>query len=628
MRRTIGALGAILCVVLVAPQQAARAGGMSPTTTTLSSSADPAVAGQPVTLTASVSGGVAGTPTGSVSFAELGQSPFGSAPLQGGQASLTVTLPAGMHYLTASYGGDLGFFPSSDSMTQRWGPPVDAQIAVTGSPDPSPTGVPVTLSAVVDPAAGAGLATGSVTFSDGATVLGTAYLGPAGGDADGLGPAATLTVSNLAAGTHSITASYSGDGNLNPVTSGAVAELIGQPIATSTSLTSSPNPSPSGETASFTVDVSARGSPTFPTGQVTLVEGTTVLATAQVGSGSPALLTLSNLAPGVHQVVASYGGDGADFAPSTSAPVTQVVLGGGATPTSVTVSASAEPAFGQPVTVTAAVTASGPGTPSGTITFTNLGSSLGTVPLGSDGTASMTLTPPAGFLSLGAAYSGDGTFAASVTAFPFGLTVAAMSTKLQLTATPDPAVLAQAVTLTVHLTPAGAASPGPTGHVSFLDGAVTLGTAYLDPTGTATLTVASFAAGSHMIAAQYLGDGNYESSNTASLSEAVARAPTSTSVASSANPAATGQSVTITASVSSDAGTPTGTVAFLDGTASLGSAVLAGGQASVTSAALAPDAHAVTAVYSGDASFSGSTSPVLDEVVLPQRATGTRSSGP
>src|SRR5262249_30204196 len=90
---------------------------------------------------------------------------------------------------------------------------------------------------------------------------------------------------------------------------------------------------------------------------------------------------------------------------------------------------------------------------------------------------------------------------------------------------------------------------------------------------------------------------------------------TTTTVASSANPSAFGQSATFTATVSGIATTasmPTGTVTFtVDGIvqAPIG---LSNGQASITIAALGVGDHTVTAVYNGDGSFSSSKSAALD----------------
>jgi len=498
--------------------------GPSPTVTELSSSADPVDAGQAVSLTASVSGEGAGTPTGTVSFAELGQSPFGIAALAGGLASITVTLPAGVRQVVATYGGNGQFSGSSDSLTQRWGPPVPVQVAAAGSPNPAPSGFGVTLTATVSPVAGAGLATGHVTFSDGSTVLGVAHLGPPDLAGDGPGRTATLTVSGLAAGVHAITATYSGDGHLL-VGTAAFSEVIGPPVTTSTTLSSSPSPSARGQALSVTIGVTAQGVSTFPGGVVTLLDGGTVLATAQVGSGSPALLTLTDLAPGVHELTAEYGGEPPNFAPSTSPTVTQTVLGGGSAATSISLAASGQPAFGQPLAVRATVWAGPQTAPTGTVTFTSFGSPLGSVPLGADGTASLTFSPAAGPLSLDAAYSGDATFAASTTPQPYGLLVLPMATSLTVVADPNPVAVTQPVVLTGHVTPAGASSPGPAGQVSFLDGAVPLGTANLDAAGTATLVVDYMAPGSHLVTAQYLGDGSYGASDSTPFTETVEQVP-------------------------------------------------------------------------------------------------------
>ena len=95
----------------------------------------------------------------------------------------------------------------------------------------------------------------------------------------------------------------------------------------------------------------------------------------------------------------------------------------------------------------------------------------------------------------------------------------------------------------------------------------------------------------------------------------IVAAPTTTSVAAMPNPSAFGQSVTFTATVTG-AGTPTGSVTFLDGSTTLGSGTLNGsGKATFVISTLAVGPHSITAVYGGNSTFSGSTSPVLTETV-------------
>jgi hypothetical protein len=89
-----------------------------------------------------------------------------------------------------------------------------------------------------------------------------------------------------------------------------------------------------------------------------------------------------------------------------------------------------------------------------------------------------------------------------------------------------------------------------------------------------------------------------------------------------------GQAITFTATVKpTGVGTPTGTVSFYDGTRPLGSSPLAAGSASVMTT-LAAGAHTITAVYAGDASFTGNTSVALAPSVLDFNLTlGTTASG-
>src|SRR6185503_13215968 len=102
-------------------------------------------------------------------------------------------------------------------------------------------------------------------------------------------------------------------------------------------------------------------------------------------------------------------------------------------------------------------------------------------------------------------------------------------------------------------------------------------------------------------------------------------ASTTTSLASSPNPSVVGQSVALTATVavtSPGAGSPGGSVEFFDGVTSLGTAPVSAGSALLNTSALAVGPHSLTAVYSGNTSFSGSTSAAHGHTVN-QAATST-----
>ena len=101
------------------------------------------------------------------------------------------------------------------------------------------------------------------------------------------------------------------------------------------------------------------------------------------------------------------------------------------------------------------------------------------------------------------------------------------------------------------------------------------------------------------------------------VSYTVNRATTTTAVSSSKNPADEGESVTFTAvvAVANGQGTPTGTVAFRDGDATLATVPLSGNGSATTSSSFTAGQHNITAQYSGDSNFAGSTSAVLEQQV-------------
>src|SRR5205823_2886450 len=129
--------------------------------------------------------------------------------------------------------------------------------------------------------------------------------------------------------------------------------------------------------------------------------------------------------------------------------------------------------------------------------------------------------------------------------------------------------------------------------------------------GKATLPGSTLGVGTHVIFATYQGDTVFAASPpSVTFTQTVTQAPTTTTLASSANPSVLGQPVTVTATVAPvapGAGTPSGDVVFtVDGVAQPPSA-LAGGQATFTPAApLSLGAHSIVAAYGGDTSFAAS----------------------
>ena len=156
--------------------------------------------------------------------------------LSGGVANFsTAGLAAGSHQITANYSGSADFSSSASSITQQVDPPppTDTTTAPTSSLNPAPLGATVKFTATVTPTP----TVGTVQFAIDGTPTGNARALSGG--------VATLSASNLAAGSHQITASYSGSTNFTP-SAAAITQLVDPPAAadTTTTLTSSRNPAP------------------------------------------------------------------------------------------------------------------------------------------------------------------------------------------------------------------------------------------------------------------------------------------------------------------------------------------------------------------------------------------------
>ena len=442
---------------------------------------------------------------------------------------------------------------------------------------------------------------------------------------------ATLTTGVLAVGPHALTVGYLGDGNVAPSTSSAVTETISQ-ATTTTSLTSSANPSVTGRAVTFTAKVSvvAPGAGT-PTGSVTFMDGATPLATVMLDATRQATLTTSTLAVGAHPITAVYGGD-AGFATSKS-PVLTETIGKAATKTTL-VSSGTPVVHGVPVTFTATVTvvAPGAGTPTGTVTFLDGATPLGTVALDAMGQASLTTSAlVAGARAITVRYAGDGSFAPSASA-ALSETVTKASTLTALVTSTSTAVAGQPVVLTATVSVVAPGAGTPTGTVTFLNGTATLGTATLNAAGQAMLTTSTMTLGGYTIAARYVGDASFLTSTSSALTVTVAKAATATTVSAAVNPAVLHQAVTLTAAVtvvSPGSGAPTGTVTFFDGPTALGTGALnPTGHATLTTSALALGSHSITASYGGAASFNGSVSTVFTETITPATSVTTLTAAP
>jgi hypothetical protein len=286
----------------------------APTTTSLTSSKNPSSFHQAVTFTATVAGSFGNTPIGVVGFKNGGVS-MGSVALSGGVATLTVsTLSVGSHSITASYAGNGANLPSTSAALTQTVKKASTTTTLVSSVNPSSFHQSVTFIASVHRSFG-GTATGTVTFKDGSTIIGTGLVNSTG--------VASFATTALSVAIHSITASYGGDGNFLGSVSAPLAQTVNM-ANSSTTLTSSLNPSTHGSAVTFTAKVTGAfgGS---PAGTVTFKDGTTVIGTGVLNTTTHlATFTTSALAVGTHPITATYPGSGT-FHHSVSAVLNQVV---------------------------------------------------------------------------------------------------------------------------------------------------------------------------------------------------------------------------------------------------------------------------------------------------------------
>ena len=495
---------------------------------------------------------------------------------------------------------------------------------------------------VVDPGSTAVASpTGTVTFYDSGTSIGTGTLAVVNGLDQ-----ASYTTSTLSTAIHTITAAYtSGDGNFNASPASSPTFQYVFRASTATSVTGPGASAVSGQPVTFTATVTVLYGSTAvasPSGTVTFYDAGTSIGTgtlAVVNGLDQATYTTSALAIGSHTITAAYtSGDGNFNASPASSPITQVV---GMANTATSVATSGTPSVsGQSVTFTATVTVAGLGStavasPTGTVTFYDAGTAIGTGTLavvnGLDQATYTTSALATGSNTITAAYtSGDGNFNASPTSSPITQVVAKANTTTSVITSGTPTVSGQSVTFTATVTVAGLGSTtvaSPTGTVTFYDAgtAIGMGTlAVVNGLDQATYTTSAWRA-SHTITSSYTsGDGNFNASPASSpITQVVGMANTATSVATSGTPSVSGQSVTFTATVtvaspgSTTVASPTGTVTFYDAGTSVGTGTLAVvnglDQATYTTSVLGTASHAITAAYiSGDGNFnpSSASSPI------------------
>jgi hypothetical protein len=452
--------------------------------------------------------------------------------------------------------------------------------------------------------------------------------------------------------------------------------------ATTTSLTPSSTSFTHG--TAVTLKTSVAGSGGTPTGDVAVMTDSPLVSNQgqvflTLASGA-ASGSVGSLPGGSYNVWGNYSGDGT-FAPSASSktPITvtpeastlelQVSENANGQSTSL---AGQQISYGTPAIINgypiptseANCTSNCPyfSSPTGTVTFTDNGNPLNTMVLNTEGDAEYTTGALAvGAHSIAASYSGDGSYNKSTsTPGTVAFTVTKGVTQVAVSSALGTIAQGQTTTLTALVETSGG-GVAPTGSVTFLAGATTLGTgtlsAIVNSYAVATYTITgaqstALAAGAVALTGTYPGDTNYSSGTSTTPASLTITAPTAllpsttTATASSSTGSPTARinlSITVTGKTGSAA--PSGTVDLQSGGVDLtpgGIAITAVTSTDTSkatyffdnSAASLPQGNnPVVITYSGDTAYAPSqfglslTNPLTDFSMLAQTPTVTVAGG-
>ena len=474
------------------------------------------------------------------------------------------------------------------------------------------TGQSVTLTAAVTSTSTVN--SGTVTFF--VTGIGSA----SGGVVNGVATASLPVPAGQAPGSYAINAVYAAISPLANSSDNTKSLVISKAGTTTTASAAGATFSASQQTVTLNAAV------TSPSGAVNggtvsfTVTGVGAATSGAVANGAAsATLTIpAGQAAASYAIQATYSGTG-NLNGSSDGSKSLTITAAATTTTTAVAAAATFRTTAQPVMLSATVTSAAGLVNGGTFTFTVTG--VGSATSGSvvNGTASATLTIPAGqaagSYAINAVYSGSGNFPGSSDNTKSLAISKANTTTTASAASANFSALQQTVTLNAAVSsPSGAVNSGTvsftvTGVGSATSGTVTNGAA------SATLTLpAGQAAASYAIQATYSGTGNLNGSSDGSKSLVIAPAVTTTT---SANPAAatfrtTAQPVTLSATATSTSGKVNGgTFTFnVLGIGPVTSGNVVNGAASATltlPAGQAAGSYTINAVYSGNGTLPGSS---------------------
>ncbi|MBO1901854.1 Ig-like domain repeat protein [Leucobacter weissii] len=281
--------------------------GVVASTVTVSAPTNPATVGVPGELQASVTTPTAGIDlSGTVEFFADGTSIGTTTVDTSGAATLTgVSLPVNDHQITAEYSGNTNIAPATSDPILYTVEKASTTTSLTVSPNPVTVGQETVLTATVSGYA----AEGAVEFFNGATPL---------GESTTTNGVASLPVSALPPGDHTITAVYAGDSSNTASTSDPITVTVAK-HTTTTVLTVAPDVMSVEDATTLTATVTGG----TPTGDIDFLADGTSLESVPLVNGA-ATLRVSGLPAGDHALTAGYSGN-ADHAESVSDAVVLTV---------------------------------------------------------------------------------------------------------------------------------------------------------------------------------------------------------------------------------------------------------------------------------------------------------------
>ena len=452
-----------------------------------------------------------GVATGTITF-KSGSATLGTAALDSsGTAEMqTISVPSGTDSLTAVFPGDASFLASTsaaDSIT------VVSAVTTLSTPSLQPSlsilvGTSITIAVTLSTNSAGAAPTGTVTFNNGSTSLGTVPL--AGSAATNGGPAAgtaSFSTTSLPVGTDSIVAVYSGDGNYAASTS-SIAWVTVQKASTSIAVTPSSTSIHANQPLQVKVTPAPASGLPLPTGTVTAgIAGALQPAVNLVNGTATVTIPANSLPVGNDTVIGNYSGD-ADYAANSGNTSVTVISSGTLNPTVTVVPPTAT--VGSPFSIT--VTVSGPtgdAVPTGSVSLSdaNLTFSQNPVQL-SNGSAVFTVQSYAagGPSTVTATYLGDSNYTGGSGT---GIVHLLAGTTIQFAPSAPTTATNQALTTTV--TVSGNSNIGtPTGTIILSSGTLfTSSTPLAAGSAGFTIPANTFAVGVYTLTAAYSGDTNY-----------------------------------------------------------------------------------------------------------------------